>query len=521
MKSWHSPLWLGLAALLAGVLLGQDVLDPGLRRGLLAALVLLGYGSFALCFLRRPAADLTESDWLVAYGSQTGFAERLARRAASDLQAAGQRVTLLPLAQVSAAQLAGAGQALFVASTYGEGEAPDNARAFARHLLSRPLPLAHLHYGLLALGDRHYRPFCGFGHRLGDWLQAQGAQALFPLIEVDADDALALQQWEKAVATLTGMCQATHAEVPDWQRWRLVSRHHLNPDSSGNPVFHIELEAPAALAPRWAAGDIAEIRPALVPAVVDAFIAALGLDPAARVTCAGQGLSLASALAGCELPGVSAALKRLDPQALANQLKPLPARKYSLASLPEDGRIHLLVRQRHGPAGLGLGSGWLTAHAPLGAEIPVRLCPNPGFHVPAADRPLILVGNGTGVAGLRSLLKARVAAGHDRNWLLFGERHRAADFHYQNEIESWQRNGWLARLDLAFSRDQDERLYVQHRLAAAVEPLREWLAAGASVYVCGSRAGMAPGVEAVLEQVLGLDGLAALAASGRYCRDVY
>lgn len=134
---------------------------------------------------------------------------------------------------------------------------------------------------------------------------------------------------------------------------------------------------------------------------------------------------------------------------------------------------------------------------------------------------MILVGNGTGLAGLRAHLRARALAGHHRNWLVFGERQREHDFHHRDEIEAWFRQGHLQHLDLAFSRDGAQRMYVQDVLREHSERLREWIADGAAVFVCGSLEGMAPAVDAVLRETVGLDALEAMAADGRYCRDVY
>jgi sulfite reductase (NADPH) flavoprotein alpha-component len=134
---------------------------------------------------------------------------------------------------------------------------------------------------------------------------------------------------------------------------------------------------------------------------------------------------------------------------------------------------------------------------------------------------VILIGNGTGLAGLRSLLKARIVAGHTANWLLFGERNAAHDFYCQAELQGWLATGDLARLDLAFSRDQAGKVYVQDRLRESAEQLREWLVAGAAIYVCGSLEGMAAGVDAVLHELLGEATVSTLREEGRYRRDVY
>jgi len=157
----------------------------------------------------------------------------------------------------------------------------------------------------------------------------------------------------------------------------------------------------------------------------------------------------------------------------------------------------------------------------VGAAIDVRVRRNESFHGPADDRPVIFIGNGTGIAGLRALIKARMALGHTRNWLLFGERHAQADRLHVDELERWHELGGIERLDLVWSRQPRGSRYVQDRLRAMADDVRGYVAEGASIYVCGSLAGMAPGVDAALRHVLGEDLVDELTATGRYRRDVY
>src|SRR3546814_794060 len=201
---------------------------------------------------------------------------------------------------------------------------------------------------------------------------------------------------------------------------------------------------------------------------------------------------------------------------------PLPSREYSIASVPGDGSLQLLVRRMfHADGRPGLGSGWLVDGVEPGGMVDLRVRANPGFSVPADDRPLLLVGNGTGLAGLRALLKARINAGHQRNWLLFGERSAAHDGFHTGELQAWRENGSLQRLELVYSRDQPQRRYVQEALVEAAAEVRQWVAEGAAIYVCGSLRGMAPGVDAALERILGRGLVEAMAADGRYRRDLY
>jgi len=495
-----------------------------------ALAVVLGYllfsGTILALHRRRDAARRgtlvsgAGESLLLAYASQTGYAETLALRSAEALNQAGRAVELKTLNELDAATLARHRQALFIASTTGEGDAPDNAARFARELMPQAPALGSLEFGVLALGDSSYAHFCGFGHALDRWLRHAGAVPLFDPVEVDNADAGALRHWQQQLSALGG-----HAEMPDWRapeygRWQLLERRHLNPGSQGGAAYHIALrplDGPA----EWQAGDIVEVGPRNAPAQVAACIETLGLDANAHAQLAGETRTLAEALARVHLP--EAGPQAPTPlQEWLDALPLLPHREYSIASLPSDGQLDLLVRQMRGPDGrLGLGSGWLTAHAELGQEIALRIRTNRSFHPPTDARPMILVGSGTGLAGLRAHLKTRAAAGHKRNWLLFGERQRAHDAFHEDELAAWQETGTLERLDLVFSRDQTTRRYVQDQLRDSAETVREWIADGAAIYVCGSLEGMAAGVHAALIEILGAPALEALTDAGRYRRDVY
>ncbi|PHY21252.1 sulfite reductase flavoprotein subunit alpha [Caulobacter sp. BP25] len=443
---------------------------------------------------------------LVAYASQTGFAEELAGATAKALSDAGAPVTLRELSAVTAADLSG--RALFIVSTTGEGDAPDTARAFIRDVMKDGHDLSALRYGVLALGDSSYAQYCAFGRTLDAWLAHAGAQPLFDRVEVDDGDPAALRHWQGKLSVLTGVTDAPDWSRPTYGRWTLAERELLNPGSPGGEAWRVRLTPPSGAA--WQAGDILEIGPRNAPADV----AALGLPAEA-----------AEALSGLRLPhepAAVAALSGLSPAALAERLTPLPHREYSIASLPADGGVELIVRLMTDAEGRpGLGSGWLCRHAQIGGPIDARVRTNRSFHAPDPAKPLVLVGAGTGLAGLRAHLKARITAGATRNWLVFGERTAAHDYFLRDEIEGWATSGALERLDLAFSRDQTERLYVQHRLRAAADTLRQWVDDGAAIYVCGSLEGMSRDVHLALLDILGAEMLERLVDEGRYRRDVY
>ena len=400
---------------------------------------------------------------LVIHSSQTGHAEQIAAQTAQALRAAQVPAQVVALEMIDAGMLSNARRALFIASTTGEGDPPDSALRFIRQAMAEAPELAGLRYGLLALGDREYQNFCAWGRRLDDWLSTQGARPWFERIDVDNADAVSLALWRSRLGEVAGH-SLDDWQQPEYPQWKLIDRRLLNAGSAGAPCFHVAL-APVSGSAQWQAGDVLAL----------------------------------------QLPG-----------------EPPVLRDYSIASLPADGSVQLLIRQtRRADGSLGIGSGWLTQHGAIGATLPAQLRTNSSFHAPPDDRPLILIGNGTGLAGLRALLKSRIARGVRDNWLLFGERNAEHDFYYRDELLAWQSQQAIAQLDLVFSRDNERHEYVQDRLRMKADQLKAWVARGAAIYVCGSAQGMATGVDAVLQSALGDARVGELRESGRYRRDVY
>src|SRR5687767_9660120 len=237
-------------------------------RFLFAAAIVVAYIVFTLAILRshrRRAAVPKESEdtshFLVAFASQTGYAEQIAQQTAKALQAANIPSRVRPLAELTADELSTTERALFVVSTYGEGDPPDAGLAFVHSVMSRSPALSRLGYGVLALGDRTYRNFCGFGRTLDTWLQRQCAVPMFDLIEVDNADEVALLRWQRHLGSLTGNDAAPEWSAPRDERWQLANRKLLNPGSAGHPCFHIELTPVDGAKRSWNAGDIAVLTP--------------------------------------------------------------------------------------------------------------------------------------------------------------------------------------------------------------------------------------------------------------------
>lgn len=461
--------------------------------------------------------DPNAKPWLIAYATQTGVSEQLAWRTATALQQAHQPATVKSVQQLTLADLQQAEQVLFIASTYGTGEAPDLASSFEKKIISGQADLNHLHYAVLALGSKEYPDtFCSFGHRIDQWLKNNGAQQLFATIEVDNASNEHIQQWNAALAQSTQLELQAMDIDKTFDHWTLVKREVLNPGSLGAPAFNLEFKPEHEA--QWQAGDIAEIQPGNSAERIAQFLAAHQI-PAGTVVASMQ-QRIEDILWNRDL--TQPIFPFISSEELLNQLPVLPTREYSIASIPSQQILRLVVRQQKDTSGeLGLGSGWLTQYAALNAPIALRIRSNDSFHLVDDNRPIICIGNGTGIAGLMSLLHTRNRQDYNENWLIFGERQRAHDFFYQETLEAWLTVGTLKRLDLAFSRDQAEKVYVHHKLREQADELKTWMNNGAVIYVCGSIDGMASDVDQALIDILGESTVDQLRQDGRYRRDVY
>lgn len=460
--------------------------------------------------------DPNTKPWLIVYASQTGVAEQLAWRTATSLQEAQQPTNVKPVQQLSIDDLKQNTQVLFVASTYGTGDAPDLASAFEKKILSQNIDLSHVQYAVLALGSKEYpESYCQFGHRIATWLQANNAKALFKTIEVDNANNDNIQQWNNALAASTQLELQAMSIDKVFDQWQLVSRELLNPNSLGSPAYHIRLETNYDI--HWQAGDIAEIQPGNSQDRIQNFLQAHQI--VADTVLSSQKITISQALWNRDLTVAIQPYTHLEQ--LLEQLPVLPSREYSIATIPEQHQLGLVVRQQRDAQGeYGLGSGWLTEHLQLQDKVALRIRSNDSFHLISDNRPIICIGNGTGIAGLLSLLSTRELSNYTENWLIFGERQQQFDYFFKDTIKAWHNTGVLKQLDLAFSRDQEEKVYVHHKLRQKADLLKQWITQGAVIYVCGSK-GMGSDVDHALNDILGSDQVEALRQQGRYRRDVY
>ncbi|MET8981374.1 sulfite reductase flavoprotein subunit alpha [Streptomyces sp. NPDC004539] len=530
-----------------------------------------------------PAAPAVTVD--VLYGTQTGNAEFLAGELVAGARRLGFGAASVALDDVTPERLAAMSYALVVTSTYGEGEMPDNAGLFWAALQTDAAPrLEGLKYAVLGLGDRGYDEFCQAAKLVDTRFEQLGAVRLHERADCDVEFEEDAAAWtagvlERLVAE-TGISTASSASAAQqpaprparspWNRRtpypsRLAVNRLLSKAGSAKEIRHYEFDLGDS-GITYEAGDALAVVPVNDDALVEALAEFLGhggdaqllhtereirvpskeliadlverapQSELASVVAHGDRADLESWLWGRDVLDLlrDAGAGMLTYDELLPLLRPLQARQYSISSSPlaHAGRVHLTVASvRYGRHG-GVASTYLADRVGAGGDVGVYVQPNASFSVPADDVPIVMIGPGTGIAPFRGFLHERAARGAaGRNWLFFGDQHRAHDHVYEDELTELSRRGVLTELDLAFSRDQAEKVYVQTRMRERARELYAWLEDGAYVYLCGDASRMAKDVEAALLGVVGsqrgrgdddaAEYLAGLRRAKRYVRDVY
>jgi sulfite reductase (NADPH) flavoprotein alpha-component len=516
----------------------------------------------------------------ILFGTESGNAELLAGQARKAAAKLGFAAKVVDMADFSPAQAAATENLLIVASTWGEGDPPQRAVDFFEALMADDAPrFENTRYAVLALGDRAYAQFCEIGRRIDERLIALGGARIAERIECDLDFETPATSWidqtlERLNAEVGGKAANASVIHVDFARPGVEGPSRARPfaaeisetirlsgSRSTSDTHHVALSLEGS-GIAYEPGDSLGVLPSNDPALADAVLAAAGLsgDAALRgalidrldiTTLTINQAADFSRLTGIEAPPadwvagrqildlLDLAPGRISAEQLTTLLRPLPPRYYSIASSRKavGEEAHLLVAAlryaSHGRARAGVASVDITERRRTGDRLGVFLRPNPHFRLPADDsRPVIMIGPGTGVAPFRGFLQEREATGAaGRNWLVFGHRNYLHDFLYQLEWQDWLKSGRLTRLDVAFSRDQPEKRYVQHTLWDRRRELYAWLKDGAALYVCGDANAMAKDVHTVLLRILVDQGrqdaaaakaeLDAIRRDGRYLRDVY
>lgn len=531
----------------------------------------------------KAAAPLT-----VIYASESGNSEALAGNVAKLARKQGFKPKVVDFSDLDIATLPKAGKLIAIAATWGEGEPPARAVRAYGELMGEGAPrLDGVEFAVLSLGDTSYAEFCAIGKALDARFEALGAKRAAERADLDLDFEKPAADWIKgALKALAPAEQPDNVVAVDFARAgageddeaepsreplvvEVVEHVNLNSSRSDKETIHLALAFEDG-APAYEPGDSLEIFPENDPQLVGEILNAAGLagDEALRRALLAERdittLSAATIERFVKATGHADAQTLIDsgeakawiegrhlidlletyPAKLTAEhigtiTRPLPPRAYSIASSRKEvgDEVHLAIAavryETHGRARSGVASVHVADRIRDGAKLRVRLKPNRHFRLPqdpATD--IIMVGPGTGVAPFRAFVQERRAVeAPGRSWLFFGDRHFTHDFLYQLEWQDALEDGSLTKIDVAFSRDQPEKVYVQDRITQHAQELVSWLDGGAHLYVCGDAKNMAKDVRAAVvkayETAKSLSAadaeaqVAALERSHRYQQDVY
>lgn len=511
----------------------------------------------------------------ITYGTETGNSKRLATDFAAKAKKRGINAKVVGLEQYRLNDLSKEEYFFTVISTQGDGEPPASAKKFYDHIHKESIQLAQLKYSVLALGDTSYPLFCKAGEDVDQQLQRMGGQRIVSLQKCDTDYETeagiwfdqVLQKLISSTAPAPGVgAPAVAARKTTGKKiyaGTVLSSVNLNDIGSGKQTYHLEIAAEADYLP----GDSIGITPENPREIVEAILSVTGVDPGRKVAFRDEEYTIAdllkkrlnivflpervvkkyAAIVRQEIPETKIGLLDLlkiypvkdaaQFQEVVGILEPTAPRLYSISSSPEahSGEVHITVAKDtfvvNGETKHGLCSDALSQLS-VDQSLEFYVHKNAQFKLPEPDKDVIMIGPGTGIAPFRSFLAERDATGAGgRNWLFFGDQHFTTDFLYQTEIQSWIQTGVLTRINTAFSRDQEKKVYVQHKMLLQAAELFSWLEAGAYVYICGAKEPMSVDVENTLLAIIQQQGkknpaqaesyLDELKEAGRYVKDVY
>ncbi|WP_310555929.1 flavodoxin domain-containing protein [Flavobacterium sp.] len=511
---------------------------------------------------------------LIIYGTETGNSKKVASQLLANFKKNKIQAKAVDVFQYDLTKLEKESLVLFVMSTQGEGEFPQNAIAFYEKLKASDVDLSNVSFGVFGLGDSSYPLFCNAGVLLDEILIKKGGKQLLPLVKADVDFAQNVIDWENDLlnvfndspTTDTNVSIAKSEKTAHKKNYTGIISHKviLNDKGSNKETYHIEITSEDEII--YEPGDALGVIPKNTQEDIAFILNYFGTDATQEITIKDQKETAEKWLSERNIKGLSKrsldqigtliqtyiefekadlidVLKQVSKpematiEALITILLPIAPRLYSISSSPEahDEQVHLTVNLNTFKVGniikTGLASQFLADY-PIDTELEFYIHKNQNFRLPNEDTDVIMIGPGTGIAPFRSFLAHRDATGAEgKNWLFFGEQHFVLDFYYQTEIQEWISTGVLSKLDTAFSRDQKQKIYVQDRIREKASDFNKWLENGASIYVCGQKSPMSQDVEQAIVEVIAKERnisqdqakevLEDLENQGKYQKDVY
>jgi len=516
----------------------------------------------------------------IAYGTETGNSKKLAADFAAKAKKNGINAKLVSLDQYRLNDLTKEEYFFTVISTQGDGEPPAAAKKFYDHIHQNGFRLDKLKYGVLALGDTAYPLFCKAGEDVDQQFQKLGGQRIISLQRCDTNYETEAGNWfgevlQKLSTDNKEISSASPVAAPltitskkssgkKIYTGTVLTNINLNDRGSNKKTHHLEIAADDL---DYRPGDSIGIVPENPLSVVETIISLTGIDANKKLSYRNEESTVFNllkkklnivympervvkkyaALVQQEIPetkiGLSDLLKIYPVkdssqfEEVFDMLEPIAPRLYSISSSQEahNGEVHITVAKDtfavNEETKFGLCSDALC-QLPEGDSINFYVHKNSQFKLPAADKDIIMIGPGTGIAPFRSFLAERDSTGASgRNWLFFGDQKFASDFLYQTEFQNWVQTGVLNKINVAFSRDQQHKIYVQHKILRHGAEFYEWLQSGAYIYICGAKEPMSADVENAILEVIRQFGnkkdneavayLEKLKEEGRYMKDVY
>ena len=511
----------------------------------------------------------------IVYGTETGNSKRLATEFASKAKQNHIHAKVVGMDQYRLTDLAKEEYLLAIVSTHGEGEPPIAAKKFYDHIHQNGFKLEKLKYSVLALGDTSYPLFCKTGEEVDEQFSKLGGSRIAPIQKCDVEYEEEANSWfnnvlknllDTATAAVVTAPLPVAAKKTGKQIYTgtVLTKINLNDRGSNKETWHIEIAAEGV---QYQCGDSIGIVPENPSSIVEEIITVAKVDGTKNLVFKNEEVTIYDLLkykiniiylterlvkqyaeiTGEDIPATKMDLLdllRIYPvkdsaqfETIVGKMNAISPRLYTIASSPaaHDGEVHIIAVKDEYIINEDKRFGLCTSYLgglQINAAQKFFVQTNKRFRLPAEDKDIIMVGPGTGIAAFRSFLAERDATGATgKNWLFFGEQHFATDFLYQTEIQNWYETGVLTKVNLAFSRDQHFKLYVQHKMLQHAAELYEWLNGGASFFICGKKDPMSVDVENTLLEIIQQQGnktleeakkyLELMEEEGRYEKDVY